>query len=51
MSTFFFQKDNCLVSISNAILKHFTGESFHTPHPRLMEIFAKIRTKLTKKEG
>ena len=41
MSHFFFQKDNCLVSISNAILKHFTGESFHTPHPKLMEILGK----------
>ena len=41
MSTFFFQKDNCLVSISNAILKHFTGESFHNPHPKLMEILGK----------
>ena len=40
MSHFFFDKDNSLVSISNAILKHFTGECFHTPHPKLMEILA-----------
>ena len=41
MSHFFFEKDNCLVSISNAILKHFTGNSFHTPHPKMMEILGK----------
>ena len=41
MAHFFFEKDNCLVSISNAILYHFTGKSFHTPHPKLSEILAK----------
>jgi predicted AlkP superfamily pyrophosphatase or phosphodiesterase len=41
MSNFFFDKDNCLVSISNAILHHFTGDSFHNPHPKLAEILAK----------
>lgn len=41
MSTFFFDKNNCLVSISNAILYHFTKQSFHTPHPKLMEILGK----------
>lgn len=38
MADFFYNKNNNLVSISNAILKHFTGESFHTPHQKLMEI-------------
>jgi hypothetical protein len=41
MTHFFFDKDNCLVSISNAILHHFTGDSFHNPHPKLAEILAK----------
>lgn len=41
MSHFLFEKDNCLVSISNAILKYFTGNSFHTPHPKMMEILGK----------
>ena len=41
MSYFFYNKDNSLVSISNAILKHFTGECFHNPHKELLEILAK----------
>ena len=41
MSHFFFDKDNCLVSISNAILYHYTGKSFHKPHPKMMEILGK----------
>ena len=41
MSTFFFDKDNSLVSISNAILMHFTGSCFHTPHHKIMEILGK----------
>ena len=41
MNHFFFDKDNCLVSITNSILHHFTGTSFHTPHKELSEILAK----------
>ena len=40
MNHFFFDKDNCLVQISNSILKHFTNESFHSTSKQLDEVFA-----------
>lgn len=41
MSFFFYQKNKNLVSLSNAILKHFTGDCFHTPLKELDELLAK----------
>lgn len=41
MNHFFFDKSNSLVQISNSILKHFTGSSFHDTSKELDEVFAK----------
>lgn len=43
MEPFFYDKENNLVSISNAILKHFTGECFHAPHKQLEALLAEKR--------
>ena len=38
MDYFFYDRNNNLVSIANAILFHFTGKCFHTPHEELTRI-------------
>ena len=43
MDYFFFDKDNCLVSISNSILKYFTGKCYHNTSTQLDEVFAQKR--------
>lgn len=41
----YYEKDNCLVNISNSILKHFGIDTLHASHDKLDSILAKNRDK------
>ena len=43
MDYYFYDKSNCLVQISNSILKHFTGKAYHSTNAELDRLFAEKR--------
>jgi len=45
MDYFFFDKDNCLVNLSNSILKYFTGECYHSTIKEMDDILATHKEK------